>query len=96
MRPDTNLIITDVPGVNEAGTSEMYLKFVEERWDSFDIVVVVMDATQGVNTEDQVKLLKFVQKNNSTVKDLFTIVVCNKVDHPDVECVGELVDEVRS
>ena len=48
MRPDTNLIITDVPGVNKAGTSEMYLKCVEERWNSFDVIVVVMDATQVI------------------------------------------------
>ena len=32
MHPNTNLIITDVPGVNEAGSSEMYLNYVGMNW----------------------------------------------------------------
>ena len=44
MRPDTKLVIVDVPGINEAGTSSKYKDFVNEHWHAFDIVVVVMDA----------------------------------------------------
>jgi hypothetical protein len=95
MHPNTNLIITDVPGVNEAGSSEMYLNYVEQVWDELDCVVIVMDADQGVNTEEQVKLLEFVKGNLNKYKMMPTFILCNKVDDPHDEEIMALVEEVR-
>ena len=95
MHPNTNLIITDVPGVNEAGSSAMYLNYVTQIWDGLDCVVIVMDANQGVNTEDQVNLLEFVKGNMKKAKMIPTFILCNKVDDPNDEELMSLVDEVR-
>ena len=94
MRPNTSLLITDIPGLNEAGTCEMYLKYVKDSWDTYDCAIVVMDALHGVNTEDQVNLLNFVKKNLKESKDISVIVLCNKVDDADDKDLMELVDEV--
>ena len=95
MQPNTNLVITDVPGVNEAGSSKMYLNYLEKVWDDFDCVIVVMDADQGVNTEEQVQLLEFVKTNLKKYKSMPTFILCNKVDDPHDEELMALVDEVR-
>ena len=95
MHPNTNLVITDVPGVNEAGSSEMYLNYVKQVWDELDCVIIVMDADQGVNTEEQVKLLEFVKANLNTSKMMPSFILCNKVDDPHDEELMALVEEVR-
>lgn len=96
MRPNTKLVITDIPGVNEAGTSDMYLDFVEKAWDTFDCAIVVMDAAQGVNTNEEVRLLQFVKTNVQNSKNIPVIILCNKVDDADDEELITLVDEIRS
>jgi predicted GTPase len=80
MRDDTKLIVVDIPGLNEAGSQTKYKNYVAKNWHTFDCVIVVMDAKQGVNTEDQVYLLQFVKDNLSSKKDLPVIILGNKVD----------------
>lgn len=60
MRPDTQLVVVDVPRINEAGSSSKYWGYVAAKWNTFDCVVVVMDGKNGVNTEEQMSLLEFV------------------------------------
>eukprot|EP00978_Attheya_sp_CCMP212_P047539 scaffold421807_cov59-Attheya_sp.AAC.1 len=55
-----------------------------------------MDAVQGVNTEEQVKLLKLVNEQCEKKNDIPVIVLNNKVDDPDDEDFSVLVDEARS
>jgi predicted GTPase len=80
MRKDTKLTIVDVPGLNEAGTKAVYKEYVSDKWDTFDCVVVVMDAEKGVNTEEQVELLHVVKDNLKEKKSVPVIVLCNKVE----------------
>ncbi|CAB9517478.1 expressed unknown protein [Seminavis robusta] len=94
-RNDTSLVIVDVPGLNEADSDSIYVKYVEDNWKSFDCVVVVMDARQGVNTEEQISLLKLVTKNLSSKKDIPTIILFNKVDEPDDSQQAMMVQEAR-
>jgi len=96
MRDDTKLVLVDIPGINEAGSSNIYLEYVAKHWETFDCVIVVMDAVQGVNTEEQIKLLEFVNTSVESRKNIPVIVLCNKVDDPDDEEMIELVDESRS
>lgn len=95
LRDDTCMVIVDIPGVNEAGTKKMYLDYVEKSWDTFDIIIVVMDAQQGVNTDEQVDLLNFVQNNLDFRKDMPVIVLCNKVDDPEDKDLSSLVEEAQ-
>jgi len=97
MRKDTKLVLIDIPGMNEAGSSRKYKNYVESNWNSFDCVVVVMDAGQGVNSEEQVELLKFVNKNNTNKRHrhIPTIILGNKVDDPEDLEGHELVQEAR-
>mmetsp|Transcript_1211 Transcript_1211/g.2378 ORF Transcript_1211/g.2378 Transcript_1211/m.2378 type:complete len:903 (+) Transcript_1211:97-2805(+) len=95
MRKDTKLVFVDIPGINEANTTNKYKNYVAEMWNSFDGVLVVMDARQGVNTEDQVSLLQFVKEQEIKKKKIPIIVLCNKVDDPEDEEQAELVKEAR-
>jgi small GTP-binding protein len=94
MRKDTKLTIVDVPGLNEAGTKAMYKQYVGDKWETFDCVVVVMDAEKGVNTEEQVELLNFVKDNLEKKKRVPVIVLCNKVDDPEDAELMQLVQEM--
>eukprot|EP00977_Amphora_coffeiformis_P027950 scaffold34671_cov230-Amphora_coffeaeformis.AAC.1 len=95
MRKDTKLVVVDIPGMNEAGTASKYKDYVNENWHSFDIAIVVMDGRQGVNTEEQLDLLKLVKKNTDTVKEIPVIILCNKVDDPEDEEQAALLKESR-
>jgi GTPase Era involved in 16S rRNA processing len=81
MRKDTKLVVVDIPGINEAGSCDKYMKHVKEKWATFDCVVVVMDGKQGVNSEEQVNLLNLVKESMDT-KEVPVIILCNKVDDP--------------
>jgi GTPase SAR1 family protein len=94
IRKDTKLVVVDIPGINEAGSCDKYMKYVKEKWATFDCVVVVMDGKQGVNSEDQVNLLNVV-KDNLDTKQVPVIILCNKVDDPDDEEQAGLIAEAR-
>ena len=96
MRKDTKLVLVDIPGVNEAGSKNVYMDYCNDNWDTFDCVIAVLDAIQGANTEEQLHLLQQLNKNLSEKKNLPVIVLCNKVDDPDEAEMKVLVDEVCS
>jgi GTPase SAR1 family protein len=97
MRADTQLVLVDIPGLNEADTRDIYRDYVTNKlWSTLDCVIVVMDVSQGVNTEEQVQLLELVKQNCMEKKNIPIIVVCNKVDDPDNAELMELVNEVRA
>jgi hypothetical protein len=95
MRKDTQLVLIDIPGMNEADSSKKYKEYVESKWETFDCVVLVMDAIQGVNTQEQVELLKFVKNNNTKLKRIPTIILGNKIDDPEDFDNHVLVNETR-
>ena len=95
MREDANLVVVDIPGINEAGAGSKYRDFVEQKWDTFDVVVLVMDGKQGVNTEEQLKLFQFVKNNQDKKRLAPLIILLNKVDDPDDEEQALLIDESR-
>ena len=95
MHKDTRLIIVDSPGINEAGTESKYQDYIEQKWDTFDCAIIVMDGSHGVNTEEQVHLLKCVKQNLDKKKGIPLFVLANKIDDPDDEEKAELVTEAR-
>ena len=96
MRKDTQLVLVDIPGINEAESSKKYKEYVESNWKTFDCVVLVMDAVQGVNTQEQVDLLEFVKRNNKEMKDIPTIVLGNKLDDLDDDDTINQIKETRA
>eukprot|EP00980_Cylindrotheca_fusiformis_P016291 scaffold4841_cov132-Cylindrotheca_fusiformis.AAC.4 len=94
MQKDTRLVIVDIPGINEAGARSKYRRYVEAKWNTFDCVVVVMDGRQGVNTEEQVSVLRFIKQNDSK-REIPLLILFNKVDDPDDDEQAELVVEAR-
>ena len=94
MRDNTSLVFIDIPGINEANRS-MYKEYVNEKWDVFDCVVVVMDATQGACTDEQLGLLRDVRNNVLTKKEVPIIVLGNKADDPDNNELSIQVNELR-
>eukprot|EP00977_Amphora_coffeiformis_P017392 scaffold5627_cov158-Amphora_coffeaeformis.AAC.3 len=94
LRDDTRLVIVDVPGINEAGTSSKYKDWVDDNWHTFDVVVVVLDGRQGVNTEEQTDLLARAKRNAETIKDVPLVFLLNKIDDAQDEHQKILVDEV--
>ncbi|CAB9505888.1 expressed unknown protein [Seminavis robusta] len=93
MREKTSLVMVDIPGINEADTNSIYMNYVQENWKDFDCVIVIMDARQGVNTEEQVGLLRLVKENLAAKKHVPVIVMFNKVDDPDDKEQAVLVKE---
>mmetsp|Transcript_30440 Transcript_30440/g.87816 ORF Transcript_30440/g.87816 Transcript_30440/m.87816 type:complete len:394 (+) Transcript_30440:1450-2631(+) len=93
MRGDTKLVIVDIPGINEAGTSSKYKDFVNENWHTFDVAILVMDARQGVNTQEQHDLLQLAKDNIENSKLIPLIVLNNKVDDPEDEEQAALLRE---
>ncbi|CAB9509042.1 expressed unknown protein [Seminavis robusta] len=94
-REDTSIVVVEIPGLNEAGSKSIFSNYVNEHWTDFDCVVLVMDSRQGVNTEEQVKLLRMV-KTNLSKKEVPVIILFNKVDEPDDEEQAELLSEARA
>mmetsp|Transcript_30405 Transcript_30405/g.63470 ORF Transcript_30405/g.63470 Transcript_30405/m.63470 type:complete len:819 (-) Transcript_30405:70-2526(-) len=95
MRKSTKLVLVDIPGINEAGVNSKYKNYISENWMTFDCVIIVMDGRQGVNTEEQVELLKMARENCQKVKDISIVVVMNKIDDAEDEEQLALVDEAR-
>jgi GTPase SAR1 family protein len=94
MRHDTKLVLVDIPGVNDVGSTDRYVNYVNDNWDTLDCVVVVLDVFQSV--QEQAALLHLVQENLATNKDIPIIIVCNKVDDPSNEEVAVLVEQHRT
>eukprot|EP00536_Pseudo-nitzschia_multiseries_P018117 jgi/Psemu1/54202/gm1.54202_g len=69
-RMDTQLVLIDIPGINDADPSNKYKDYIRSNWRSFDCGQLE-------------SLLKFVNENKANLKDVPTIVLCNKVDDPD-------------
>ena len=82
-------------GINEAGASKKYKDFVNDQWHTFDMVIVVLDGRQGVNTEEQIALLKLVKTNCDKTRKVPVAILMNKIDDPDDEEQQTLVKEAR-
>ena len=88
------IILVDVPGLNENSTSQVYKDHVRNKFHTFSAVIIVMDATQGVNTTEQVDLLKFVHRCNQETRNVPIMIMMNKVD-PDEKDNDELLTMVE-
>lgn len=84
--------IYDIPGLNDARTKDMYYRYLENAFSSFNIVVFVVDIHSGLNTSDENDILQFIASHTKEQfvnynKKIYTLVVVNKSD--DLRLVGD-------
>jgi predicted GTPase len=78
MYPETNFILTDVPGINAQDPEDIYLQYLNARWESFDCIVVVLNALEDVLL--QLDILHLAKENLISKRETSLIFVCNKLD----------------
>jgi len=84
----TNIVIFDIPGLNDSQTKNTYFSYLDENFYKFDYILFVIDIQQSLNTSDEMDILKLIRKNILDIKakynkDIKLLVVCNKCDNMD-------------
>lgn len=100
--------IYDIPGLNDARTKTEYYKYLEDNFYKFNVVVFFVDIMSGLNTSDEMDILKFIITQTCFHKergrDVYTLVVVNKADDMTVEDdnsltlsgeLGEMFEQVK-
>ncbi len=93
------LTIFDIPGLNDARTKNFYYNYLRKTFSIFNIVIFIVDINSGINTSDEVDILKFISEQTAIHKinkKIHTLVVVNKADDmqevrgDELEIIGEL------
>jgi GTPase SAR1 family protein len=84
LRNDTSLVFVDIPGIRLSDNCP-YKHYVDEKWDSFDCIVLVLDSLFQSSEEDQVKLLQYLHENLVEKRNLPIIVLLNQFDESEDE-----------
>lgn len=92
-----NLLITlyDMPGLNDARTKDIYYKYLQDNFYKFNIVIFVVDIYSGLNTSDEIDIVKLLTTNIKKIKleedkNIHVLTVINKADDMQIS-EGELV-----
>ena len=57
------ICVYDIPGLNDARTKETYRDYLEKNFHKFNIILFVVDIQSGLNTSDEMEIVKFLAKN---------------------------------
>jgi GTPase Era involved in 16S rRNA processing len=76
---DISMSFYDIPGLNDNKNHKQYYDYVKKNFNNFDIIIYLIDLTSGLNTKDEIDLLKFISKY-SLQMNKFVIPVINKSD----------------
>jgi len=100
--------IYDIPGLNDARTKSEYYKYLEDNFHKFNVVVLFVDIMSGLNTSDEMDILKFIivqtRFHKERGRDVYTLVVVNKADDMILEEdnsltlsgeLGEMFEQVK-
>jgi len=55
--------VYDIPGLNDARTKDIYYDYLENNLHKFNLVVFLVDIHSGLNTSDEMDMLKFITTN---------------------------------
>ena len=81
---DSLVNIYDMPGLNDARTKDVYYKYLEDNFTKFNLIILLVDIQSGLNTSDEMDMIRFVSSNVKHHKDngrkIYTLVVVNKAD----------------
>jgi hypothetical protein len=94
--------VYDIPGLNDARTKTVYMDYLTAKFVKFNVVVLFVDIMSGLNTSDEMDIVRFLAKNtalhHAAGRDIYTLVVVNKADDMQLtddgalSLTGELAD----
>jgi predicted GTPase len=98
---DSYVNVYDIPGLNDARTKDVYYKYLDDNFHKFNLMILLVDIQSGLNTSDEMDMLRFVASHVRHHKDagrkIYTLVVVNKADDmqwnedtQSLELTGEL------
>jgi len=83
MKQTIDYTIYDVPGLNDGRTKQVYYDYLRTIFNKFDIILYVLDINSGLNTSDEMSVLKFLMNRAQHYKEQKTIQIIpiiNKCD----------------
>ena len=83
LRCECRFNIYDIPGLNDARTKNLYYDYLRTTFANFNVVILLVDVQSGINTSDEMDILKFVvgeTARHKATRKIRTIVVANKCD----------------
>ena len=78
--PDINFRIADIPGINDQQTREIYMNWIENNFNTFDLAILVVDIHSGFNTSDEISVLNLIFKKMQEHPHVNLIILVNKCD----------------
>ncbi len=77
--------IYDIPGLNDSATKNIFYDYIRKNFYKFDLVIYNIDINSGLNTTDELDILKLINECVTNIKkqydkDIKLLVLCNKCD----------------
>lgn len=94
LRCDCRFNIYDIPGLNDARTKNLYYDYLRATFAKFNVVILLVDVQSGINTSDEMDILKFVvgeTTRHKATRKIRTIVVANKCDDMQLDDAATVV-----
>jgi len=87
---DKHLVnVYDIPGLNDARTKNTYYQYLRDNFHKFNVVIFLVDIHSGLNTSDEIDILRLITHNTKKEKDnsrnIFTLVIVNKADDMQIK-----------
>jgi GTP-binding protein EngB required for normal cell division len=87
---DSYVNVYDIPGLNDARTKHIYYDYLENNFHKFNLVVFLVDIQSGLNTSDEMDMLRFIINNTRdqfkrNQRHIYTLVIVNKADDMQTE-----------
>jgi GTPase SAR1 family protein len=87
--------VYDIPGMNDARTKTVYYEYIKNTFAEFNIIMFIVDINSGLNTSDEMDIVHLIASKTKDCqtkynKEIYTIVLVNKVDDVEFEN-GEII-----
>jgi GTP-binding protein EngB required for normal cell division len=82
--------VYDIPGLNDARTKDIYYDYLDTNFHKFNLVVFMVDIHSGLNTSDEMDMLRFIINNTKdqferNKRNIYTLIIVNKADDMQTE-----------
>ena len=82
--------VYDIPGLNDARTKDIYYDYLDTNFHKFNLVVFMVDIHSGLNTSDEMDMLRFIINNTRdqferNKRNIYTLIIVNKADDMQTE-----------
>lgn len=97
--PHVLLKIHDLPGINDSNTEEVYMNYIMNKFNVYDIVFFLIDINSSLNTSSEVKILdtiiaQIAKQKKEYNKEMLLYIIANKYDGPNKE-YDEMMKQIR-